>query len=128
MSGDQNSWDVERRRAIERFVEALNQYHDKSDSDAELVHRAVDVVTVAHIAAQFEWEGGPLTNWEDKLNRAMERVVTAWEECQANDDPIAREELNIALDGLAIANAAWTFEFAGGPLNWQNPKKPKKCL
>jgi len=52
--------------------------------------------------------------------KAMEQLVRAWTKYKGNneDDPEAEEELNIALDALAVANTASAFEFCSGPLKW----------
>ena len=50
----------------------------------------------------------------------MEQLVRAGTKYKGNneDDPEAEEELNIALDALAVANTASAFEFCSGPLKW----------
>jgi len=51
-----------------------------------------------------------------KRDRALERVVDAWQRSGApNDDG---EELNKALDALTVAHVAATFEWASGPMKW----------
>jgi hypothetical protein len=71
---------------------------------------------VAHIAAALEWDG-PAKRWEDAEEKAMERLAAAWERLDGSDeDPEAEKELNIALDALAVAHSAATFEGWSGPL------------
>jgi hypothetical protein len=49
-----------------------------------------------------------------KRHKALERVVAAWEK----DEAAGEDELNKALDALAVAHIAATFEWASGPLKW----------
>jgi hypothetical protein len=117
----QKSWETRRRQAIERLLEALKQ----ADDD-EGINTAADAVTVAHIAARLDWEGGPLTIWRDKEARAMGRFVRMWKKnATKDDDPDIAEELNVALDALAVAHIARTFEWASGPLKWDKQRAPR---
>jgi hypothetical protein len=46
-----------------------------------------------------------------KRDEAIERLIVAWNNHQANeDDEDAQEELNFAADELALAHVAMTFE------------------
>jgi hypothetical protein len=45
---------------------------------------------------------------------ALARVVAAWEKGEAAGE----DELNQALDALAVTHIAATFEWASGPLKW----------
>ena len=49
-----------------------------------------------------------------KRHKALERVVVAWGKGEAAGE----DELNKALDTLAVAHIAATFEWASGPLKW----------
>jgi hypothetical protein len=122
------SWETRRRQAIERLVEALKQEAaSASTDDDESINTAADAVTVAHIAARLGWEGGPLTIWRDKEARAMGRLVGLWKKYAAKgDDPDLAEELNVALDALAVAHIARTFEWASGPLKWDKQRAPRR--
>lgn len=114
----QKSWLTKRNKAIERFVAAWNSI-SSTDDDFEPVHSALDAVTVAHIAAVLEWQNGPTKDWIDKEAKAMERLTAAWEKYRgADENPEAEEELNIALDDLALAHSAAAFEGWSGKLKW----------
>jgi hypothetical protein len=113
------SWEAKRNKAIKRLVEAWEKYGGTKDDDPEPVSSAADAVTVAHIAAALEWEGRPPKEWDDEVEKAIERLVVTWEKYDAtDDDPEAEEALNMALDALAIVHAAATFDWASGPLKW----------
>ena len=115
----QKSWLAKRNKAIARFVAALEQYNSSTDDDFEPVHSALDAVTVAHIAAVLEWQNGPTKDWIDKEAKATERLTAAWEKYGgADENPEAEEELNIALDDLAVAHSAAAFEGWSGKLKW----------
>ena len=80
---------------------------------------ALDAVALAHIATKLEWDNGPVKQWEEKVAKAMDRLAAAWEEYEGTDEnPEAEEALNIALDEIAVAHSAATFEWANGPLKW----------
>ena len=80
---------------------------------------ATDAIALAHVATVLEWDGEPRKQWVDQEEKAMERLVAAWEKYNgADDDPEAEEALNIALDALAVAHIARTFEWVSGPLKW----------
>lgn len=51
--------------------------------------------------------------WYRKRNKALARVVDICEQGEAGED-----ELNQALDALALAHTAATFEWGGGPIKW----------
>jgi hypothetical protein len=53
-----------------------------------------------------------------RRKRAIERFVAAWNACddRGGDDPEAEERLNVALDALAVAHIAATFEWTSGPM------------
>jgi hypothetical protein len=77
-------------------------------------------VTVAHLATAIEWKKS-VKRWDETECKAMERLVSAWKTHNGTDEsPEAEEELNIALDAVAIAHAAATFEWATGPLKLRN--------
>lgn len=114
----QKSWRAKRNKAIERFVAAWNS-SSSTDDDFEPVHSALDAVTVAHIAVILERQNGPSEDWIDKEAKAMERLAAAWEKYGgAHENPEAEEELNIALDDLAVAHSAAAFEGLSGELKW----------
>jgi hypothetical protein len=81
---------------------------------------AADAVTVAHIAAALQWATGTVKDWNYEEGKAMEQLVKAFLKYKRTDedDPDAEEELNIALDALAVAHSARAFEFCSGPLKW----------
>ena len=71
------------------------------------------------LAAALEWQNGPTKDWIDKEAKAMERLTAAWEKYGgAYENPKAEEELNIALDDLAVAHSAAAFEGWSGKLKW----------
>jgi hypothetical protein len=115
-NGIQKSWEAKRNKAIERFVAAWEK-HD-SGKDPEPVNTALDAITVAHIAAKLEWDSGPVRRWEDVEEKAMERLAAAWEKLDGDGNPEVEEELNIALDTLAVAHSAAALEGWSGPLKW----------
>jgi hypothetical protein len=49
-----------------------------------------------------------------KRDRALERVVAAWEKGEAASE----DELNKALDALTVAHISATFDWASGPHKW----------
>jgi hypothetical protein len=116
----QKLWIAKRNKAIERLVTALCSDACENDDGEDPANIAADAVTVAHIAATLEWDNGPPKSWNDERGKAIERLVRAWTKYKGNneDDPEAEEELNIALDALAVAHTAWAFEFCSGPLKW----------
>jgi hypothetical protein len=57
-SAHKSAWITKRDKAIKRFVAACENPGDATD-DAE--NSALDAVTVAHLAAAFEFEGGSHT-------------------------------------------------------------------
>jgi hypothetical protein len=61
-------------------------------------------------------ERNSLEAFYKKRDKALERVVAAWEKSDAADFDI--EIFNKALDELTIAHAAATFEWASGPHKW----------
>ena len=111
------SWEAKRNKAIERFVAAWEKYGGShTGDDPEPVNAALDAVTVAHLATALVWETS-VKGWDETEGKAMERLVSAWEKYDGTDEnPEAEDELNIALDAIAIAHAAATFEWATGPL------------
>jgi hypothetical protein len=112
------SWEAKRNKAIKRLVEVWNKSGATEDED-EAVSMAADAITIAHIAAALEWEGRPPKEWFDVAQKAMDRLVVAWEKYDStDDDPEAEEALNIALDSLVIAHTAATFSWASGPPQW----------
>jgi hypothetical protein len=117
----QRSWVVRRNKAIERLVTALSDDGCLSYDEEERISTAADAVTVAHLAAALEWDRPPSKQWTDEEGKAMDRLVRAWTKSKKDgkDDPDLEEELNIALDALAIAHSAGTFEFCSGPLKWR---------
>ena len=113
-----STWQVKRDKAIERFVSAFEKNGETPD-DAEKENMALDAVTVAHLGAAFEIDGGPNKRWEEYKSNTAGLVIAAWRKYnETEDDPAALYELNAALDMLAIAHIAATFEFASGPLKW----------
>ena len=109
------TWEHKRRKALERVFE-----FGISSEDPEILNTALDALTVSHIAARFELDRGPPTDWEGRAARALVRVVSILEKSAGMDeDPEAEEALNLALDELAIARAAAAFEMLRGPINWK---------
>jgi hypothetical protein len=51
----------------------------------------------------------------DKVDKAIERLLRAWQEYKAGGDA---DELTSALDALTVAHLVSTFEWANGPQNW----------
>jgi hypothetical protein len=114
----QASWLAKRDKAIERFVAAWNSA-SSTDDDFEPIHSALDAVTVAHIAVVLDWQNGPSKNWIDKEAKAMKRLTATWDKYGSADGNLkAEEELNIALDDLAVAHIAVAFEGWRGKLKW----------
>ena len=113
-----STWQVKRDKAIKRFVSALES-SDETSVDADDGNRALDAMTVAHLGAAFEIEGGPAKRWQEYEANAIERFFAVWEKYNGTEeDPEVLDELNAALDMLALAHIAATFEFASGPLKW----------
>lgn len=113
------AWEAKRNKVVERFVGAWEIYDGASKGDPEGVNIAIDAVAVAHVAAALEWDGNSRKQWADQEGKAMERVVVAWTKYDPTEEnPEVEEELNIALDALAVAHIAATFEWASGPLKW----------
>ena len=52
--------------------------------------------------------------WYHKRNKALTRVVAIYEKGEAAGE----DELNRALDALALAHTAATFEWGSGPIKW----------
>jgi len=125
------SWKVRRRNAIARLVEAWEKDGaTENRADPDPIFSAADAVTVAHLAAQLEWEGGPLTEWHDKTARTIEQLVEIWEEYERNDEDreAVEELLNVALDAFAISHVAASFEWANGPLQWGSLHRQKLSI
>jgi hypothetical protein len=51
--------------------------------------------------------------WHHRRDKALARVVAIYEKGEVTED-----ELNRALDALALAHTAATFEWGGGPIEW----------
>lgn len=51
--------------------------------------------------------------WYHKRHKALVRVVEVWENGEKDED-----EFNRALDALALAHTAATFEWGSGPIKW----------
>jgi hypothetical protein len=114
----QNSWIAKRNRSIERLVNLFKDCNG-SQEDLEDIEAAKDALAIAHIAASLELERVPANNWREEGERAILRLIKAWiKYSRTKDDPEAEEELNIALDTLAVAHSAATFEWASGSLKW----------
>lgn len=116
----QCSWKAKRNKAIERLITAWENYGEAGDEDAEPIDVAADAITIAHIAASLQWESGPVKSWQEEKGKAMIQLVRAWIKYERSDgdDPEAEDELNIALDALAIAHTAVSLEGWSGPLKW----------
>jgi hypothetical protein len=81
------------------------------------MNTALDALTVSHIASRLDLDRGSPADWQDMEARAIQRLVAAAKKYAAdNEDLEAREELALALDEVALAHAAATFEWASGPL------------
>jgi hypothetical protein len=52
--------------------------------------------------------------WYHRRGKALERLV----EILGSDEEKEEDELNRALDALALAHIAATFEWGGGPIEW----------
>jgi hypothetical protein len=106
-----------KQKAIGLFIAVWEKYDALGDQQQDATDRALDRLAIAHIAAKFDLDCGPRSNWGDSRNRTIERLVAAWEKIAAGcKDPEAEEALNLALDELAVAHAAVTFEGLSGPL------------
>ena len=116
----QKSWMAKRNKAIDRLVKAWINDESQTDDGEEPTMTATDTVTVAHIAATLEWATENVKDWGYEEGKAMRQLVRVWIKYKRNDedDPEAEEELNIALDALAVAHTARAFEFCSGPLKW----------
>jgi len=113
----QKSWIRKRNKAIERFITAWEK--DEAGQDPEPVNTALDAITIAHIASALEWDTGSVKDWEEAEAKALRRLVAAWEKLDGDDNPEVEEELNIALDALAVAHSALAFQGWSGPLEWK---------
>ena len=99
----------------QQFVAA----YEHAGDDGEATNCALDAITVAHLAAAFDFDGGPQRRWEQYKSNAVEQFIAAWEmHNAAEEDPAVQDKLNAALDMLTIAHIAAAFEWAGGPLKW----------
>jgi hypothetical protein len=106
-----SKWEARRKEMLERFITAWQGYED--------VTAATDTLVVAHVAAAFQCNGGPARDWDRSETKSMERLVKASTKYKLLvDDPEIEKELKIALDELALAHMAATFEWASGPLKW----------
>jgi hypothetical protein len=113
-----STWKAKRKRALERFCADWMKC-DGTDDAEERVNTALGALTVAHIATALEWHGSALRRWEQEVKRATERLIAAWEAYDGSEASLeAEERLNVALDELAIAHIATTFEWASGPIKW----------
>jgi hypothetical protein len=101
-------WEANCRKAIKRSIIAWNKYRAGKDPD-ELT-TALDAVVVAHLAAKLEWGRRPMKQWGAAEDRAMERLVAAWEKLDGEENPEVEKELNMALDALAVIHSALTFD------------------
>ena len=112
------NWLSKRNKAIKRLISAWERYEGCADPEEEVM-RAIDALAVAHIATKLEWDNGPSKGWTERRDEAIERLEAVWAKHDwSKDDLEAEEELEIALDNLAVAHIAATFEFASGPLTW----------
>jgi hypothetical protein len=55
------------------------------------------------------------SGWKLNEEKAIRRLIAAWEKYQGGGDP---DKLEAALDALTVAHVAATFEWASGPLKW----------
>ena len=99
---------------MDRFVAALEKA--TANDDGEEINASLDAVCVAHMATSLKSNSGSSESWHDEAQHAINEVVAAWEAYQTTGE--YTDELNKALDALAIAHAAKTFEWATGPLKW----------
>jgi hypothetical protein len=114
---EKTMWKGKKQKALERFITAWKKYDGKTNPEA--VNIALDTLTIAHIAAKFDLDRVPPTDWEDMAEKAIERLVAAWEKSVGpNAAPEAEETLDLALDEVAVAHAAAAFEGLSGPIKW----------
>lgn len=112
---DRSVWKSKRENAIKRFMKTCAQF--TPDDPAEKIVAAIDAVVLTHIATKLEWENGPAKDWHEAATRSVRRLLQAQEKLDvAADDPELQEEKEIALDDLAMAHSAATFEGWSGPL------------
>ena len=106
-----STWQIKRDKAIERFVFAFEKSSETgaAEDENEDENMALDAVTVAHLGAAFEIEGGPNKRWPEYEEHATQRFIAAWRKCkETEEDPAVLDELNAALDMLAVAHIAAT--------------------
>jgi hypothetical protein len=113
----QSIWETRKQKAIERFISIWERFDDSNPEEQEEVVKAIDALTLAHMAAAFGLDG-PTERWKDE-DRAIERFVAAWKRRGGTEEsPEAEEAVNLALDELTVANAAGAFEGLNGPIEW----------
>jgi hypothetical protein len=78
-------WEAKRTAGIKRFVAAWSKYQD--GGDPEPINTPLDAITVAHIAANFQWDRVTIKDWADEEEKAIERFVAAWERLDGDDNP-----------------------------------------
>jgi hypothetical protein len=103
------TWGHKRRKALEQAIKASQR-----SSRTEIFNEALDAFTVSHMATRFELDRGPPTDWNDRRCAALARVESILGR-SADIETLSlalQEALNLAMDELAIAHAALTFEFA----------------
>ena len=113
----ESTWEARRQKATERFI---SLFDDRGTDHTEEIIKALDALTLAHMALALDdgLTGGLTDRWKHEA-RAMGRFVAAWKASGLTEEhPDAEEAINFALDELAVAHAARTFEELNGPLKW----------
>jgi hypothetical protein len=90
-ASSRQTWKAKEQKAIGHLVAVCGRVDDVSDTE-DAVNAALDVLTVAHMAARFELDRGPPSNWEDRETRMIERLFVVFEKFSGSDeDPEARK-------------------------------------
>jgi hypothetical protein len=104
-----------RGRTIENFISAATTESD----DREAENTALDALVVAHLAAMIEFIGGPHMRWQEHKESPFDGSPPHGSTTRQRTmmKPLG-DELDGALDVLAITHIAATFEWASGALKW----------
>ena len=122
-TAEKSPWENRRDKAIARLIRAI-----VDDREGEAATLALNAVVVAHLAATFECDYGIHQRWKEYETNASDRFLEAWIKYEVSrrragsphGDPDAENALYAALDLLAVAYIATTFEWASGPLKWRS--------